>query len=218
MRSFFTSFFILSWGALRVAWGRPGGVLGAFRGDVACLGGVLGSPWGVWGVSWGPRRCMIAPRQHQDLFKTASSRFPDGPRSPQEAAGPPQDGPRRLQEGDISADLEARCSFHQISWNVLKVLVFQYFWGSPSPLRVSWWHLEASWALPGPTWRLWAVSSCRRGASWGHLGGQDGPRPSQDRLKITTRPPVDGPKICQDRHNMAKIVSRGRHEGLSVVF
>ena len=192
--------------------------MGAFRGDFACLGGVLGSPWGVWGASWGPRRSRTAPRQRQDRLKTASSRLPDGPRSPQEAAGPSQDAPRPLQEGDISADLEARCSFHQISWNVLKVFVFQYFWGSPSPLRASWWHLEASWALPGPTWRLLGASWCRRGVSWDRFEGQDGPRLPQDRVKITPRPPLYGPKIGQDRHSMPKTVPRGRHEGLSVVF
>ena len=201
MRSFCTLFFILSWGALRVAWGRLGGVLGASRGDVACLGGVLGSPWGVWGVSWGPRRCMIAPRQRQDGVKTSSCRPLDSPRSSQGAARPRQDAPRAFQEGDISADLEARCPFHQISWNVLKVFVFQYFWASPSPLRASWWHLEASRALPGPTWRLLGASLVlpwgSLGPSWDPRRSETASRPAQDRFKTASRRFQDWPRSAQ---------------------
>ena len=152
---------------------------------------------------------MTTPIQRKDRLKTESCRPAYWRRSSQEAPRPCQDGPRLLQEGDISAYLEVRCSFHQISWNVLKVFVFQYFWASPSPLRVSWWHLEASWACLAPTWRLVGASWCRRGASRGRFEGQDGPRLPQDRVKITPRPRLDGPKIGQDRHNMSKIVPRG---------
>ena len=177
----------------------------------------MGSLWGVWGVSWDPRRCMTVPTQRQDRLKTASCRLLDCPRSSQEAPRPRHDGSKPLQEGDISAYLEVRCSFHQISWNVLKVFIFQYFWASPSPLWASWWHLHASWALPAPTWRLLGASWCRRGASCGRFERQDGLRALQDRLKITPRLVLDGPKISQDRHNMPKIVPRARHAGLSVL-
>ena len=158
---------MLSWGTLRVAWARLGGVGGASSGSVACLGGVLASSGGVWGRSLDPRGCMIAPRQRQARLKTASCRPLDCPRSSQEAPRPRQDGPRSVQEGDISAYLEATYSFHLISWNVLKVFVFQYFWASPSLLRATWWHLDASWAVPGPTWRLLGGVSV---SLWGVLG------------------------------------------------
>ena len=91
----------------------------------------LGATWGRLGSVLGSKtvhdRPNTAPRSHQDCFLWA-------PRLPKIVTRPRQDAPRALQEGDISADLEARCSFHQLSRNVLKVFVFQYFWGSPSPL------------------------------------------------------------------------------------
>ena len=61
MSAFFTSFFILPWGALG-AGGGLGIVLGAARADMTCLGGVLGScgdleavvarSWAVLGGLW----------------------------------------------------------------------------------------------------------------------------------------------------------------------
>ena len=90
----------------------PGGVLGASSEPPGATGCVLGPSWGrlrasgeCLGVQVGALSLKTAPISRQDCLLSAS-------RLPKIVTRPRQDAPRPLQEGDISADLEARCSFH----------------------------------------------------------------------------------------------------------